>query len=311
MAEVSDFEFDVTSFNEVTVGESIDFNFNIKELSGQSNFEINYAVTGVNGEIRNGDNNLINANTKYDVDNTFKWNLKGVNSGIMNITFNVKNQYGVEKSKTISINVKPIDFDFNVIPIGSNFDLGDPISFAFTMDAPSSLTYELSFTSNTGGNVNVNFNTVNQNIYTPILDKNFNLTYNSDNSGTSIVNFKIRASNGVEKTKQVSLIINQDPVVTNVEFRRGSNCGTKSFTSEVKVYWNKPFNVSISSVTIKAITADQKEIILSLDKSDNDTGFITYKCLSDFFKGKTYPVEIKIKDNRGVTSEVFVKNITF
>lgn len=309
--EASDFEFTVSSNSEVTVGESIDLSFNVNELVGNSNFKIKYSITGPSNQFTNNNGVILSANTDYDIDNTFIWKLKGIIDGSMDVTFTITNQYGVSKSKTLSIIVKPIDFNFDVSPIGTAFNLGESIPFSFTMDAPSSLTYEISFNSNTDGTLEVNSKIINENTFTSVFSTSFDVGYNPIISGTSIIYFTIRASNGVSKTKQISIIINQDPLVTDIEVQRGSSCGSSGFYPMMKVSWTKASNVFITNIYIKAVTANIEEFSFNLTTNDNNSGFFNFKCFHNVFKGQTYPVEVYITDNRGVRSKLFIKNLTF
>lgn len=312
----SDFEFNVASLSEVIVGQSIDFVFNINELSGDSDFDISYAITGVSGEFRNVNNVVLNPNTDYDVENTFIWKLKGVVQGTSNITFTVKNQFGVERQKNITINILPISFDFNVQPIGSSFELGRNIVFAFQMTAPNSLTYEISFSANTKGTIITPGQTIlNENQFSTINNGEFNITYIPQLAGTAVINFTIRASNGVQITKQIPFLINEDPVIESIEVINsgGSGCAINSFKARIKIFWSKPATVSIVSVNIfsPSFANFNKNYNLSLNETNNDTDeFLELSCFSNFFLGRPIELQIYITDSRGVRSRTFIETIT-
>lgn len=318
--------FNVSAPNEVSVGKSIDLNFVIDEVLGDSDFDISYAFTGVNAEFRNANNVVLQPNQNYDVDNAFTWTLKGTQQGTMELTFTVKNQFGVEKTKTIPIEVKPIDFDFEVEPVGTVFELGKPIPIRFSMDAPNVLTYSLSFSANTDGVIFVGLGDIQENGSIDISNNNFTVDYRSSLSGNSVINLTITASNGVAKTKSLNIQIQQKPEILSAFFDYGggglylnnpspsffsSGCPRHSLSYGMVLNWSKNPNAAIVSVTY---SIDQRIPVSHtvnfsppLNTNSNGTQYVPLGCYN---RGKdSFSIKATIADSDGNTSELFDETI--
>ena len=321
--EGSIFEFNVTAPIEVTIGKTINIDFSLDEIIGDSDFDLSYAVTGVNGEFRDANNVVLQKDTNYDVNNTFSWTLKGVQQGSMNIIFTATNQFGVEVKKTVPIEAVPVDFDFNVEIVGSIFNLGSKIPFQIIMDAPSSLSYELKFNANTDGEISILDEDTNEDVFTNINNTNFTLKYEPSKSGNAVVNFTIRASNGVEKTKSVNFQITENPEITSIEidsrfhspsdntpmpFPR-ANCVVSGPNRErsfkILLRWKKAPSTSIVSISLR-INGENRVGLFSptLSENSSEATYIYTECLNRL---GDVAIEATITDSRGEISEVFQK----
>lgn len=268
---------------------------------------------------------VLQPNQNYDVDNTFKWTLKGVEQGPMDITFTVKNQFGVEEKETISIEAIPVNFDFDVEIIGSIFNLGDKIPFQITMDAPSSLIYELKFNANTDGNISIGETPVSENTFISIENTTFNLRYTPTTSGNSVINFTIRGSNGVEKTKSVNFQITEKPEITGIEidsrfhstsdntpmpFPR-ANCVVSGPNRErsfkILLRWKKAPSTSIVSISLR-INGENRVGLFSptLSENSSEATYIYTECLNRLGDAV---IEATITDSRGEISKVFEQTL--
>ena len=248
--EASDFEFSVSSPSEVTVGETIDLEFNINELVGNSDFDASYAITGVNAEFRNENNVLLSQNTDFDVNNTFIWSITGTQQGSMNIVFTVENQFGVVKTQSVTIEVLPISFDFMANLTNTTFKLGEGIGLNFIMDAPDTLTYELSFTANTGGSIDTPSERITVGETSTVPNTNFSAQYLPAESGSSVLNLTITASNGFTVTRTLNFEISQNPVITSAVAAPTQSCGPAGFRFDYFLTWTKSPNVSIVSYIV-------------------------------------------------------------
>ena len=315
--EGSSFEFNVTAPIEVAIGKTIDLNFAIDELVGDSKFDTSFAVTGVNGEFRDANNVVLIANRDYDVENTFNWTLKGVEQGTMDITFTVKNQFGVEEIKTISVEAVPVEFDFNVEIVGTVFDLGKPIPIQFLMDAPSSLSYTLSFSANTDGVFDINGSNLNEGSSTSIPKTNFIANYIASLSGNSVLNLTITASNGVVKTQQINFQVQQKPVVKSIELIQdifigggGSDCGRFDSRREITLTWAKAPNTTIvaANVTVNGelITTNFAPFISA---DNNELQIIHTSCMRN--AERNFEIIATITDSNGLVSAPLKNNINF
>jgi len=307
----SEFTFDVNTNTELTVGEHLDIEFILNETIGQSDFDIKYTITGVEQVFKNQDNVSLTTNFDYDTpSNTFIWTLEAIEQGEMTVNFTVTNQFGISESKVITYTILPIDFDFTVSPVGTVFDLDIPISIKFNMDAPSVLTYELSFTANTGGFVNYNGRSLDEGIENNISipDSNFNTTYKSSFPGNSIINFTITASNGVAKTRTVNFNIKQKPKITSLTRRHpgaGASCGP-GFNREFYYFtWTKDPSVAIVSVhlTVKG-NVYNKTFSPLLSGSNNDSQGLEINC-SDILARSASAF---IVDSDGKSSTIYIQN---
>lgn len=300
--EKSDFDFSVTSNSEVKVGETLDLVFNINELVGDSTFDMKYSITGPDNEITNGGGTVLAQNTDYDVDNTFTWRLKGQNAGKMSIAFTVTNQYGVFKSKEVDIEVRKVEFDFDVSIVGADFDLGTPIEFDFDMSASNSLTYELSFNSNTDGTMIYEDLPVEEDQFVPVVNEDFSVVYNPSLSGNCVINFTIKASNGLTVTKAINFQIIEKPRIAKVKHARvvsGICCGEgNGFFLE----FSKKTGTTIVSTTytVKGLS-NSKTFVPALDGSSSATQPIFYSCSG----GRGDKITVTITDSSGQVSEAF------
>ena len=141
--------------NTVFVNGSTPINFDITE-SGTSgtNYEMKYAVTSGNAEIRNGAT-LEGANVYAPVSiGSFNRTFVGTTAGTAQILFTVRNKTTlVEKSQSISINVNNSVFTFNATRTNTNQVVNSPVNvnFNLTQTGGTGDTYSLIFnTSSTG-----------------------------------------------------------------------------------------------------------------------------------------------------------------
>ena len=302
--EPTNFEFNITTPNEVTVGKTIDLDFTINELVGTSNFDMQYSIAGVNGEFKNANNIVLQSNTSYDVDPTFRLKLKGVEEGTMDIKFSIKNQFGVIKSETISIKVLPINFDYNVKLLDNVITLDRAIRFEFSMNAPDVLDYDLSFTANTRGAMRVNFKIVEEGDKLRIGNKSFVAEYLPDVAGNALLNFTITASNGVSKTKTVNFNISQKPKITTIQDFSG-NCGpTIVPRQKFRINWQKDPRETIVSARIKVYGKTNKTINTTFSTPiDGNNATIDIGCINPPDR-----IEVTIIDSRGQQSDKFDAN---
>lgn len=307
----SQFTFDVTTATELTVGDTIPIDFNINEVSGKSTFDINYAITGVNQEFKNDNGILLQPNTNYDVDdNTFSWDLKALEQGTMEVTWTVTNQYGVEEPKKITYTIKPIDFDFSVSPVGSNFKTGDQIQFNFNMDAPASLSYSLSFDTNGEGFVKYNGIAYQKDESFTVTNTNVEVLGLFETSGQNFIKWTITASNGVVKEYDNTILITKKPLITSIDTDflscTGRNCDCSNQTI-IEVTFEKDPNAIIQSVRVTNFQADgsiEYERTEQLSLQGSDTFFVFDQCVRTTRRGGE-SLKITITDSLGQTSEAF------
>lgn len=306
------FTLDVTSNVVVTVGERIPINFNIVQNAGISSFTIRYSFTGPQQNIIGGSGNSLPANTEFDITgaNNFDWALEGLNQGTTNITFTVENQFGITESQTIRYTINPINFSFSTSPSGTQFLTDSNIRFNFNMSAPNTLSYQLSFDSNTNSTVIFNGITYNKNQKFTVRNTDFSVFYRSSNSGTNVITWTIEASNGVIRQQTNNITVNQVPVITS--YNRINLVDTCSFASRNsgEIFFTKASSARIVSATavFKSSTGSvlQTETrTLNLTNSSTRTRLIDWGCIDNTF-GRFTTIEFTITDSNGFVSQPFI-----
>jgi len=203
------FTLNVKSNIVLTVGDKIPIDFVLNQTSGNSILDISYSVKGDNQIMRNEENRVINPNIFYDTtDDIFSWEMEAIKIGKTIITYTAVNQFGApSEGITIEYTIEPVLFDYSVKPEGTSFNIEKDILFNFKMNAPNTLTYQFSFVSNGEATVSINGTTINDNEIITISNSDFSIIYNTKSTGPNIINWKIKASNGIVVDKNSTITV--------------------------------------------------------------------------------------------------------
>lgn len=312
----SEFTLDVNSLDELTVNETIDVEFILNETVGESTFDIEYSITGVEQEFRNSSNIILEKNREYDVEsNTFRWSLKAIRAGSVTITYTVKNQFDFIETQEITYTINPIQFDFSTSVVGSGHLTESAIQFNFNMNADSSLTYRLKFESNGDGFVNYNGRSFNENVYFDVPFNNFNVNYFSVKGGVNVINWTILASNGITKTETTNVSVSQFPKISSFTVQEsGISCdGGFNSLQTININWTKDEQVFIERIVLTWFDDDnnRSEIeTINLNSNRDRINFTQNRCPPGFFISQNRDrIRVQIFDNLDRESNIITNQI--
>jgi hypothetical protein len=262
-----------TQKSDISVGEITSLNFNISESTGSSDYTMRYSLNG-NGLLKNENGIEVSSGNIYDVPKgNFNWSLEGTDESNIDLTFYVRNDTGLEKIVTISINVSPKNYNFTANAVLSEAFTGDIVDINFNISelGIGGDTYDMYFSSgNSNGSFEYQGNTyaAGESFNVPI--GSFQGKYIGISDSDHAIAFTVRSSSGVEKTANVTIqfITYEEPFDFNV-----------SQSSEDK-YDGQPFSLS---TVISASAGHEIEVdyTMTFSFTGASAGYIVYN-------GRTY-----------------------
>ncbi|WP_075344137.1 TraQ conjugal transfer family protein [Tenacibaculum agarivorans] len=310
------FSLDVTTNNEITVGDTMDLDFVINELAGVSTFDISYSITGPDQEIKNASGATLSTNTDYDItDKTFSWSFKAIEPGRVKMTFNLVNQFGdtLPDPVEIEIIVKPVTFDFTVRPISTTFRTGEFSTFEIsTNQLASGLTYQLRVDS--AQNINMIYQGISR---TKGAAFNFNTGLNrlgvaSSTAGDNFIDFTLIASNGVEVTKTIDVDFYKIPTITAARYGSAGSGSirNRNYSSKIEVNFDKDpssriVGYEINGVLVNNVNLTNTEFSFTNDTDCGSSSSLRFGCGYIRRINNNVFIDVVVIDNNGFKSRPF------
>jgi len=197
-----DYTFSAAAQNSnITVGETVDVNFNISEAAGSSTYEMRYVLNGANATVtQNGSTR--NAGTPYNVSvGNYTWRVTGSEVGTIQLTFTSINANGLEKTQNVNINVVSRDFTFTATEAQTDANIGQSVGINLNIqESVSGIdTYTAVYTTNNNGTLVYNGNTIQPGVSFTVVAGNSSATYTGTTAGRHDVDFSVTSSSGTNK----------------------------------------------------------------------------------------------------------------
>jgi hypothetical protein len=275
--------------NSIFLNDATPLNFDITEtISSGTNYEMKYAITEGAGQIKNGAT-VENANVWSSVSvGGFNRTFASTAIGSVKVLFTVRNKTTlVEKSLTITLNVKASEFTFTANATSNNEITKTPVNVNFNVaqTGGGTDTYKLIFSTSSTGIFTYNGVDYTAGQVIPFVVGASNGKYIGSVGGVHSIAFSASNQNNVSKTANVSLTyINNDFSLAT------TGDGTLNVSA------SKSFNVSLSQQTPDPAITYQVKYSLASGTTGNGV-------ISD---GTTdIPFEQYITISKGITSPVF------
>ena len=268
--------------SEISVGETAALNFNIAESVGSSEYTMRFSRNG-NAIIKDASGTAVSPGTIYTVPKgNFNWSLEGTDGETVSMTFTARNDTGLEKQVTISVNVKAKDFSFTASATESTMNTNDavPANFNITEIGIGGDTYEMYFSSgSSNGSFSHNGETYSAGETFSVPVGAFSGTYTGISEGNHNVTFTVRSSSNVEKTASfnIDFEVYQEPFTLNI----GQSSQDK--------YITVPFDITaITNATSGHDSSVMYTMIFTF--SGESAGTIRYKGVT-YNEGETIPLD--------------------
>ncbi len=197
---------------DISIGELSSLNFNISESVGSSNYTMRYSING-NALIRDANGLEVSAGNIYDVPKgNFNWSLEGTDESNINLTFFVQNDTGLEKTVTISIDVRPKNYNFTANSTQSQANTGDVVDLNFNITelGIGGDTYLMYFsTGSSNGAFEYQGTTYAAGESFTVPTGSFHGKYTGISESNHNIEFTVRSSSEVEKTADVNIQFNK------------------------------------------------------------------------------------------------------
>jgi len=198
-----DYTFSAAAQNSnITVGETVDVNFNISEAAGSSTYEMRYVLSGANATVtQNGSTR--NAGTPYNVNvGNYSWRVSGSEVGTIRLTFTTINANGLEKSQSVNINVVSRDFTFSATEALASANIGESVAINLNIqESVSGIdTYTAVYATSSNGTLRYNGNTIQPGVSFTVAAGNSSASYTGTTAGRHGVDFSVTSSSGTNKT---------------------------------------------------------------------------------------------------------------
>tara|TARA_E500000318_G_scaffold112008_1_gene133340 strand:+ start:24051 stop:28358 length:4308 start_codon:yes stop_codon:yes gene_type:complete len=203
-----DYTFSAAAQNSnITVGETVDVNFNISEAAGSSTYEMRYSLSGANATVtQNGATR--NAGTPYSVNvGNYTWRVTGSEVGTIQLTFTAINANGLEKTQTVNINVVSRDFTFTATEAQADANVNESVGINFNIqESVSGIdTYTAVYTTNLNGTLRYNGSTIQPGVSFTIVAGNSSGTYTGTADGRHDIDFTVTSSSGTTKNDSAEI----------------------------------------------------------------------------------------------------------
>ena len=268
----------------ITVSNSVDFNFNITDSDSGATYQIYYTVSGTgNGVLSNG-GNIYDAGVLYNVlPNAFSWDFEAVSVGSLTYTFIVENNSGVQQSQVINVNIDSApacQFNFTAIPAENSSFVGDQVAINFNVNTTVGGTnYELIFTTSESGTLSYNGVVYSPGQVIPLgaSPNSFVANYAGTNAASHSLDFTITCDGGTNETESASIDFE------NIDFNLTSSGDTSLYINTIE-----DFNLFLSQTTTDpTITYN---VVFSLGSGTVGNGNITASDNSPIVLGTSYPI---------------------
>lgn len=255
--------------SDISVGEITSLNFNISESIGSSNYTMRYSLNG-NALIRNENGIEVSAGNIYDVPKgNFNWSLEGTDESNITLTFYVKNDTGLEKTVTVSVDVTPKNYNFTANATQSQAFTEEvvDINFNITELGIGGDTYMMYFSS---GSSNGSFEyqgktyAAGENFSVPI--GSFQGKYIGISESNHNLEFTVRSSSEVENTADVN--------IQYEKYEEFFDFNVSQFS--VDKYEEQPFSITvITNATSGHNTNTTYQMVFTF--AEASAGYIIYK----------------------------------
>ena len=199
--------------NEVIINTPVLINLNLTSDFDLSDTALTFGLIQGNGVLKDLKGSVVFPATTLDLGlETTSFNYIPSSSGIHELQFTALVE-GVEKTILIEIDVIESDFEFTAQSALANTQVTDSVGQNFTIDGFAGLKYNLSFTTSINGRFKYqnNYYTAGQSIeinQADIDNQAWSGEYIGDLSGTHVIIYTLRDSNGIEKTASTAIIFN-------------------------------------------------------------------------------------------------------
>lgn len=301
--------------NTIFVNSTTNLNFDISETAASgTNYEMKYAFTEGNGQIKNGAN-LVLANQWGAVSvGSFNRSFVGTTVGKIKVLFTVRNKTTlVEKTQLIIVDVTPSDYTFSATGTTNNQITKTPINVNFNVNqvGGGADTYDMTFTTSGTGTFVYNGISYTAGKVIPITPGSSNGEYIGTTGGTHDILFTV--INKDSKSKSASVKLNY---VINDFALSSSGDGSLNISE------SKDFNVFLSqNSTDNSITYQVKYTIASgsvgngtLLKGGTAVEFGTFQSISTGTSQLTFNgtgagkvnINVEVKDSNGTIHSTVV-----
>ena len=228
--------------NQVFVNQRTQFNFNIKSTGNTSNIDYNLTFDGVqgNGTVTGINGNTIQNNTEQPVDlGNFSLFYTPETLGVHTISFIVTDNFGQEVGPVvIDLTARQLELDFSASANSNEVLVGQRGTISLSLIEKGDfdgVDYELSYfiTGGTAALFNGNSSIPPSQFFT-INPGSFSYDFVAEQSGTYVINFLLRDSNGQTLEEKVTVVV-------------GNNDFTVSMTpSKATEFSNLPVNIVVN-----------------------------------------------------------------
>ena len=204
-----------TDSNSSFLDQPFNVNFGVSEDQGEGGqYQLRYQIDEGEADIFFNDVQLA-PGILYDVElGGFSWQAVGQQQGPLEITFILKNELGMELSKTVTITIIEAGILFDAVPLASEVLLGDSIDFnASISETPSPQPpYTLKFTTSGSGKVTYNETEYNPGQNIPITESDFSFKFTPLSVGQQNLVFTLNNAVPIQAIDQVDILV-QDPTM--------------------------------------------------------------------------------------------------
>lgn len=203
-----DYTFSAAAQNSnITVGETVDVNFNISEAAGSSTYEMRYVLSGANATVtQNGSTR--NAGTPYSVNvGNYSWRVSGSEVGTIQLTFTTINANGLEKSQSVNVNVVSRDFTFSATEALASANVGESVAINLNIqESVSGIdTYTAVYSTSSNGTLRYNGNTIQPGVGFTVVAGNSSASYTGTTEGRHSLEFSVTSSSGTNRADDADI----------------------------------------------------------------------------------------------------------
>jgi len=252
--------------NSIFVTASTNLNFDISETaSSGTNYEMKYAITEGNGQIKNGANFVL-ANQWESVNiGSFNRSFVGTTVGTVKVLFTVRNKTSlVEKTQLISIVVTPSDYTFSATGTTNNQITKTPVNVNFNVNqvGGGADTYNMTFTTSGTGTFVYNGTNYTPGEVIPVTKGSSNGQYIGTTAGAHDIVFTVTNQDSKSKTATVKLnyVINDFTLSSsgdgtlNINAAKTFNLFLSQATTDNSISYEVKYTIASGSVGNGTIT---------------------------------------------------------